>query len=138
MTVEKLSQVKAVIKAVEEVLGNTFISGTTIVHQVITSEQKEKVAKIVQNGIINGTVSCDRDTTNEKALVRYVKGMVNNHLTRSKKLNGSKPYKATKKTNLVKTTSSETVSSQISKYANGIDTSVVPDDVKDLVEKLKQ
>ena len=93
----KLSQVGAVVNAVTEVLGDTFVLGTTVVSEVITEEQKTKVRNLVKQGILNGEVSCNKDTSNERELARYVNGMINNHLNRSKALNGGKPYNPNKK-----------------------------------------
>lgn len=97
MSTQKTKQVSAVVNAVTEVLGDSFVVGTTVVSEVITSEQKQQVRDLVKTGIVNGEVEYGKDTSNEKELDRYVNGMINNHLKRSKKLNGGSPYQPKKK-----------------------------------------
>lgn len=86
---DQISQVQAVVNAVKEVLGDTFVVNSTVSNNVLTSEQKQQVRELVAKAILDGTVRYSGDTTQETAFLRYVNGMVNNHLTRSKKLNGN-------------------------------------------------
>lgn len=92
----KLSQRESVFLAVCEVLGVECESFGSKVE--ITSEQKKQVTKIVADAICSGEVDF---SDNAKAkystpiLVEgYVKGMVNNWLTKDTRLNGGTPYVA--------------------------------------------
>lgn len=87
-----LGQKASVVKAVESVLGSNFISGETVVKSVITADQLSQVRDQVFNGIKAGNVSYNGDTTDEKALRRYVNGMVQNHFRKAKELNGGNKY----------------------------------------------
>jgi len=88
-----LSQVQAVVNAVADVLGDSFVPSTTIVKDVLTADQKKEVREIVKQGILNGDVAYKGDTENNEKFNRYVNGMINNHLIRSKKLNGGNVHK---------------------------------------------
>lgn len=97
MSTNKTKQIDAVISAVAEVLGDSFVVGTTVVSDVITSDQKQQVRTLIKAGILNGEIECKKDLSNEKEINRYANGMINNHLMKSKKLNGGNPYKSNKK-----------------------------------------
>jgi len=86
-------QVQAVINAVTTVLGSEFTPSTTNVLNVITKEQKAEIREIVFNGILNGEVVFNKDLSDEAEIKRYVNGMVDNHLRKSKILNGGNTYK---------------------------------------------
>lgn len=156
MTTTKTSQVGAVVNAVTEVLGDSFVPGTTVVSEAITEDQKQAVRDIVIQGIVNGTVECKKDTSNEREFLRYVNGMINNHFMKSKKLNGGTTYKPKTKgtprdatlkelTKYLKTQTpgsteyQNTVAAiqqrktELSQVAGGIDTSVAPQEVQNLV-----
>ena len=90
-----LKQVQAVINAVTDVLGDDFTPSSTNVLSVITKEQKASVREAVFNGIVDGEVVYNGDVSDETALRRYVNGMVDNHLRKSKVLNGGNTYKST-------------------------------------------
>lgn len=90
-----LKQVQAVINAVTDVLGDDFTPSSTNVLSVITKEQKASVREAVFAGIISGEVEYNKDTTDETAVRRYVNGMVDNHLRKSRILNGGNTYKPT-------------------------------------------
>lgn len=97
MSTKKPSQVDAVVNAVTEVLGDSFVVGTTVVSQALSTEQKQQVRALVKESILNGTTPYGKDLQDEKALNRYVNGMVNNSLMKSKKLNGGSQYKPQKR-----------------------------------------
>lgn len=88
-----LKQKEAVVNAVISVLGEDFTSGTTIVTDIITKEQKSEIRKIVFEGIMNGEVGFNGSLEDDKAVARYVNSMVDNHFRRAKELNGGKTYK---------------------------------------------
>ena len=156
MTTTKVSQVNAVVSAVTEVLGDSFVAGKTVVSETITDEQKQAIKTNVVNAILSGTVSCNKDTTNEREFFRYVNGMINNHFMKSKKLNGGGTYRPTTKgtprdstlkelTKYLATqapgssTYRDTVTAigrrkaELSQVAGGIDTSVAPTEVSNLI-----
>ena len=89
-----VKQVEAVINAVTVVLGGDFQPGATVVADVITPDQKEEVREIVLKGVLEGEVAFKGDLTDEAAVRRYVNGMVDNHLRKSRQLNGGSTYKA--------------------------------------------
>ena len=86
-------QVQAVISAVTSVLGDDFTPSETNVLGVITKDQKAEVRQLVLEGILNGEVEYNKDLSDEAAVKRYVNGMVDNHLRKSKILNGGNTYK---------------------------------------------
>jgi hypothetical protein len=86
-------QVQAVISAVTSVLGDDFTPSETNVLGVITKDQKTEVRQLVLEGILNGDVAFNGDITDEAAVKRYGNGMVDNHLRKSKILNGGSTYK---------------------------------------------
>jgi len=92
-----ISQKQAVVEAVAVVLGDSFIPNETIVSDILTKEQKVEVRGLVLEGIMNGTVGCNKDTEDSKEINKYVNSMVDNHLRKAKTLNGSTPYKPSKK-----------------------------------------
>lgn len=93
----QIKQVDAVINAVTAVLGSDFIPNTTNVLNVITKEQKEEIRKTVLNDILNGNVIFNKSTVDLTAVKRYVNGMIDNHLRKSKILNGGSTYKPSRK-----------------------------------------
>lgn len=92
-----IKQVQAVINAVEDVLGEDFVAGETNALEVLTKEQKSAVQEIVLNGVLNGSVTFSKSTDDVEEVKRYVNGMVDNHLRRSKVLNGGTTYKSSGK-----------------------------------------
>jgi hypothetical protein len=88
----QIGQKQSVINAVSEVLGSSFVPSSTIVRDVITSEQLESVRQLVFAGIISGSVAFGKSTEDEKLVRRYVNGMVDNHFRKSPELNGGTKY----------------------------------------------
>lgn len=88
-----LKQVQAVIDAVADVLGDDFTPNSTDVLSVITRKQKALVREQVFTGIMTGEVEYNKDVTDGAAVLRYVNGMVDNHLRRSRVLNGGNTYR---------------------------------------------
>ena len=91
-----IGQKQAVVNAVETVLGDSFTGTVTKVKDVLTSEQLNDIRKSVLDGILNGDVAYNKPTIDTDTVRRYVNGMVDNHLRKSKELNGGKTYKPTK------------------------------------------
>lgn len=92
MSNNKTGQKQAVVKAVANELGTNFQPNSTVVSDVISSEQLNSVQEAVFNGILNGTVDYSGDTSDQKTLRRYVNGMVKNHFRKAKELNGGVKY----------------------------------------------
>lgn len=90
----QIGQKQAVIDAVSSVLGSNFTSGNTDVRSTITSEQLDEVRDIVFNGITNGLVNYSKDLADDKAVRRYVNGMIDNHFRKATELNGGNKYVA--------------------------------------------
>ena len=90
-----IKQKDAVVNAVAEVLGNDFVPFDTVVHKVITADQKQAVREIVLAGILDGGVAYTKDITDEPTVKKYVSGLVNNHFRKAKDLNGGKTYTPT-------------------------------------------
>ncbi len=88
-----MKQVQAVIKAVGEVLGDSFAEGSTIVTDVITPAEKSDVRAIITEGILDGTIIFKGSLDDTALVKRYVNGMVDNHLRKSRLLNGGNVYK---------------------------------------------
>jgi hypothetical protein len=86
------SQKEAVVAAVEEILGDSFVSGTTIVKETITSDQLSQLREQILTGILGGTIAYSGDRSDAKAVGRYVNGMIDNHFRKAKELNGGMKY----------------------------------------------
>ena len=87
-----IGQKQAVVNAVSAALGSNFVSGETLVKSVITPDQLAQVRQTVFDGIKNGSIAYNGDTSNDKALSRYVNGMIQNHFRKAKELNGTNKY----------------------------------------------
>jgi chromosome segregation ATPase len=87
-----MKQVQAVVSAVSEVLGDSFIEGSTRVTDIITTEQKTLVRENVFQGILSGNVTFNGSLEDHSAIQRYVNGMVDNHFRKSRLLNGGSTY----------------------------------------------
>lgn len=85
-------QKQAVVDAVQQVLGSNFVPGETVVKSVISADELSQVRDLLFNGIQNGTVSYNGDSSDDKALSRYVNGMIQNHFRKAKELNGGSKY----------------------------------------------
>lgn len=90
-----MKQVQAVVSAVSEVLGDSFIQGSTKVTDIITTEQKTLVRENVFQGILNGNVTFNGSLEDHDTVRRYVNGMVDNHFRKSRLLNGGSTYAPT-------------------------------------------
>jgi hypothetical protein len=87
-----ISQKQAVVNAISKVLGSSFISGSTAVKSILTSDQLKQVRTLVFDGIKNGDVQINK-SYDDSGLQRYVNGMVDNHLRKAKELNGGTSYR---------------------------------------------
>lgn len=86
-----ISQKEAVLNEVKSILGSSFDSSIPAKGQ-LSADQISTLKVNVVRGIINGTVSFNKDTTDEKEISRYVSGMVSNHFRKAKELNGGGSY----------------------------------------------
>ena len=90
---DAIGQKQAVLNAVKNILGNSFASGETNVKEVLTSDQLNTLRDRIYEGAIDGSIAYNKDTSDTKAVRRYVNGMIDNHLRKSKELNGGNIYK---------------------------------------------
>ena len=151
-----ISQVDAVVKAIAEVLGDDFVVGQTVVSEVLTSDQKRAIREAVTDQIVNGEVRFNKSVDDRAKVSHYVNGMINNHLVKSRKLNGGKVH-TPKKTGsvrdpqlkelnkLLSTLNPNTVEynkvlgsiderkAELSSASSAIDTSIVPNEVAGIV-----
>jgi hypothetical protein len=91
----QIGQKQAVVNAVSSILGSNFTPGETAVKDIITQDELNKVRDNVFNAISSGSVSYNGDTSDSKALRRYVNGMIQNHFRKAKELNGGEKYTPT-------------------------------------------
>ena len=89
------TQKQAVITAVVEVLGSSFVPGQTNVREIISTDQKQSVRDLVFTGIQSGSVEYSKDRSDSKELRKYVNGLVDNHFRKAKELNGGASYAPT-------------------------------------------
>lgn len=86
------SQKEAVVEAVEAILGDSFVSGSTIVKETITADQLSQLREHILTGILGGSIAFSGDRSDAKAVGRYVNGMIDNHFRKAKELNGGMKY----------------------------------------------
>ena len=92
MSINTISQKSAVVNEVKSILGSGFDPSIPAKDQ-LTPEQFTLLKSNVVAGIVNGSVSYNKDASDEKEVARYVSGMVSNHFRKAKELNGGSPYK---------------------------------------------
>lgn len=80
-----ISQKDSVINATKEVLGSL---PNVPVKEVLTKDQLIQIRSKVTDGIIKGEVVYSKDISNKEDVLKYVRGMVDNHLRKAKELNG--------------------------------------------------
>ena len=90
----QIGQKQAVVNAVAEVLGSTFVSGSTVAREILTSEQLSSIRETVFSGVMSGSVAFGKSLSDEKLVRRYINGMIDNHLRKASELNGSTKYVA--------------------------------------------
>ncbi len=86
------SQKEAVVTAVAKILGKSFVAGSTNVKEIITAEQLSQLRETILKGIQSGNIAYNKDASDEKAVRRYVNGMIDNHFRKAKELNGGQKY----------------------------------------------
>jgi hypothetical protein len=129
MSNTQISQKDAVINAVASILGDRFEPGINA-RELLSAEEITSVKNTVSNGILNGSVSFSKDVSDEKAVRRYVAGLVDNHLRKAKELNGGVKYAATTTRGPRANKAAKTTSKSSN---NGIDMSVLPTDLQDVL-----
>jgi hypothetical protein len=70
-----------------------FVEGQ-IAKDLIDTEGRKTIHAAVKKGFESGNVSLSTEMTGEK-LVKYIPGLVSNHLRKDKRLNGGKQYEPT-------------------------------------------
>lgn len=86
------SQKDAVVAAVAKILGKSFVPGATNVKDSLTEDQLTELRESIFKGIKSGDITFNKEMTDDKALRRYVNGMIDNHLRKAKELNGGQKY----------------------------------------------
>ncbi len=86
-----ISQKDAVLNEVKSILGSNFDPSLPAKGQLSTHQISTLKTNVVA-GIIDGSVTFNKDTTDEKEIGRYVSGMVSNHFRKAKELNGGSSY----------------------------------------------
>lgn len=86
-----ISQKQAVVNEVKSILGSSFNSNLPAKSQ-LTSDQLSTIKSNITDGIMNGVITFNKDTSDAKEVTRYVSGMISNHFRKSKELNGGNSY----------------------------------------------
>ena len=90
-----IKQSEAVVNAVQDTLGDNFVTHETVAKDVLTNDQLTSIVDTITQGIMDGEIAYGKNL-DEKDVKKYVSSMVNNHLRKSKKLNGGTTHKPTK------------------------------------------
>lgn len=127
MSNTQIGQKDAVINAVTSILGDRFRAGINA-RNILSADEIVAVKNTVANNILNGSVSYSKDASDEKAVRRYVAGLVDNHLRKALELNGGVKYSAatTRGPRANKAT-------KATKPRNDIDMSVLPSDLQSIL-----
>lgn len=86
-----ISQKTAVVNEVKSILGSSFDS-TIPAKEQLTADQFSFIKSSIVAGIINGSISYNKDLGDDKEIARYVSGMISNHFRKAKELNGGNSY----------------------------------------------
>ncbi len=86
------SQKEAVVNAVSKILGKSFVKGSTNVKETLTEDQLTELRETIFKGVKSGDITYNKDLADDKAVRRYVNGMIDNHLRKAKELNGGTKY----------------------------------------------
>ena len=87
----QIKQKQAVVNEVKAILGPNFDPSTPAKDQ-LTKEQVINIKCNIVDGITNGTIVYNKDTSDRSEVSRYVSGMVSNHFRKAKELNGGNAY----------------------------------------------
>lgn len=124
-TTNQVSQKQAVISAVANELGSSFVSGQTNVRELLTDAQIDSIRSTVLEGVLSGSVTFGKDLTDVKAVKRYINGMIDNHIRKARELNGGNKYVATNSRGPRTEKAAKT-----SSRASNIDISVLPPELR--------
>lgn len=86
-----ISQKNAVVNEVNLILGSSFDTALPAKDQ-LTLEQFSTIKTNIVAGIVDGSISFNKDISDEKEIMRYVSGMISNHFRKAKELNGGSFY----------------------------------------------
>lgn len=109
----KISQKQAVVNEVMNVLGSSFNSSLPAKQQ-LTPDNIKTIKSNIVDGIVNGTIAYNKDSSNVKEVTAYVPGLVSNHLKKAKELNGNVKYGPTTKKIINEEYNSDPVSKSLS------------------------
>lgn len=115
-----ITQKEAVVSLVKEKLGAQYVPAEPCRDKLTKGDLEDIRCKIVA-GIQGGTIKVAKQYPNEKALRRYVMGMITNHLRKTRELNGGKKRSEIE----VKKKSEDVVKSG----SHDVDTSALPEDL---------
>lgn len=115
-----ITQKEAVVSLVKEKLGSLYNPAEPCRDKLSKGDLEDIRTKIVA-GIQQNTIKINKEYPNEKALRRYVMGMITNHLRKTRELNGGKKRSEIE----VKKKSEDVVKSG----QHDVDTSVLPDEL---------
>lgn len=90
---EQMGQKEAVVKITQEVLGDRFQPGMNV-SSVLTKDDRKEIKRRVCTGIIQCHIKYSKTTYVVGDLLKYVNGMVDNHIRKAKELNGGIQYSA--------------------------------------------
>ena len=128
MSNTQIGQKDAVINAVASILGDRYEAGINA-RELLSADEITSVKNTVANAILSGSVSYSKDTSDEKAVRRYVAGLVDNHLRKAKELNGGVKYSAT----TTRGPRASKAAKAPSNPTNDIDMSVLPSDLQSVL-----
>ena len=86
-----ISQKTAVVNEVVAILGADY-DLTTPVKDQLTPEQFSTIKANIVAGIMDGSISFNKEPNDEKEVSRYVSGMISNHFRKARELNGGSSY----------------------------------------------
>jgi glutamate dehydrogenase/leucine dehydrogenase len=109
----KISQKQAVVNEVMNILGSSF-NPSTPAKQQLTPDNIKTIKSNIVKGIVNGSVTYNKDSSNVKEVTAYVPGLVSNHLRKAKELNGGIKYGPTTKNIINEEYNSDPISKTLS------------------------
>jgi hypothetical protein len=122
------SQKDAVVQLVKAKLGSNFTEFKDDALAMLTQTQLDEIKREVYEGLINGVISYGKDLSKTSEVLSYARSVTMNHLKKAKELNGNSIRQH------ATTTSSRTMTTK--KLYNGIDMSMLPEDLKNEIKSV--
>ena len=136
-----VGQKEAVVVEVTNILGARFTKFLSNAVELLSTAELETVKRNITNGIITGNIEYSKDRTKTSEVTSYARSMVMNHLKKARELNGNSVYTA-KSSNNGSTSEVASLSSLNKtnkgsvKTKNGINTVLLPEELKELLTSL--